>query len=492
MLRNINIKSLLQANDSLKQESSNRFLKHYCIEIKSAEIEDLRCLVIALCNLEHNIRMFDKFYVGYEIPQIGKEFDLLRFGKKCVINVELKKTSTEEKIKKQLTRNRYYLSFIGREVYGFTFVSDTKELYFLKSDGCLEKAAFEFLVQLLNDQEIDDAEIVDELFNPSDYLVSPFNSTHKFLSNEYFLTHQQEDVKNEIIGSLSSTPKIARFISITGSAGTGKTLLIYDIAKQLRENQKRPLIIHCGYLNTGQVELIKHGWNISAIKNYANHDLGNYDLVIIDEAQRIYPKQLDDIVEKVKLSSGNCIFSYDKLQTLAHWEETSDISTKINSVKTITTYKLSEKIRTNKEIAAFIKMLFNNKRNLTIANKGNIEINYFHKMEDAKSYLEALDGSKWEILRFTPSQYNKEHHEQYAELSEKTSHQVIGQEFDGVAVTIDKYFSYDEEGELIYQGNAYYRPSKMLFQNITRSRRRLNLVIIDNEELLNRCIAILQ
>lgn len=490
-MRNINIQSLLQANDSLTQKGFNGFLKHYGIEIKSAEIEDLRSLVKVLCILEHNIRMFDKFYVGYKIPQIGKEFDLLRLGKKCVINVELKKTSTEEKIKKQLTRNRYYLSFIGREVYSFTFVSDSKELYFLKSDGCLEKTEFEFLVKLLNDQEIHDAEIVDELFNPSDYLVSPFNSTHKFLSNEYFLTHQQEEVKNEIICSLNS-PKAARFISIIGSAGTGKTLLIYDIAKQLIESKKKPLIIHCGYLNDGQEELKSNGWEIAPIKYYANYDLANYDLVIIDEAQRIYPTQLDKIIEKVKLISGSCIFSYDKLQTLSNWEEKWDISTKINTINPITGYKLSEKIRTNKEIAEFIKMLFNNKRNLTITSKGNIEINYFKNIADAKSYLEILDGGKWEILRFTPSQFSKEHHMQYSELSKKNSHHVIGQEFDGVVVTIDKYFSYDEDGELIYRGIAYYHPAKMLFQNITRSRKKLNLVIIDNEELLNRCIAILQ
>jgi len=231
MSRNINIQSLLQANESLKQESFNVFLKHYGIEIKNAEIEDLKNLVIILSTLKRNIRIFDKFYVGYKIPQIGKEFDLLRFGKKCIINVELKKTCTEEKIKKQLTKNRYYLSFIGTEVYSFTFVSDSKELYFLRNDGGLEKTEFEFLATLLNDQEIDGTEIIDELFNPSDYLVSPFNSSHKFLNNEYFLTLQQEEVKNAIIDFLNSEKK-AKFISITGSAGTGKTLLIYDIAKQ--------------------------------------------------------------------------------------------------------------------------------------------------------------------------------------------------------------------------------------------------------------------
>ena len=209
-------------------------------------------------------------------------------------------------------------------------------------------------------------------------------------------------------------------------------------------------------------------------------------------SESIKTNWLDAIIEKVKLANCCCIFSHDKLQTLARWEVTREISAKIGSIASIAQYKLSEKIRTNKEIAAFIKMLFNSKRSLLISSNGNIEINFFNTTEDAKSYLDSLDESKWEVLRFTPSQYNNEHHEKYSDKSGRTSHQVIGQEFDGVAVTIDQFFSYDENGDLIYKSGAYYDPPKMLFQNISRCRKKLNLVIIGNDELLSRCIAILQ
>lgn len=494
MLKRVNIHSLLQANESLKEKSFKGFLKHYGIEIKDAEIEDLRTLAKALSGIGFgigcSIGALDRFYVGYKIPQIGKEFDLLRFGRKCIINVELKNNCSEDKIKKQLIRNKYYLSFIGRKVYAFTFISESQELHYLRDDEQLEKTKVDHLAELLTKQDIDDAEVPDALFNPSDYLVSPFNSTKKFLAGEYFLTHQQEDVKNQIIDSLEP-PKAAKFISIIGSAGTGKTLLTYDIAKHLLGIKRSPLLIHCGLLNDGHSELKKNGWAITQIKNYSNHNLANYDLVIIDEAQRLHLNQLNTIIEKARLAKCCCIFSHDKLQTLANSEEKRDISAKIGSINPITQYKLSEKIRTNKEIATFIKMLFNNKKSLSISSNGNIEINYFNTTEDAKSYLNKLDESKWEILRFTPSQYNKEHHEKYSEASNRTSHQVIGQEFDGVAVTIDQFFSYDDNGDLSYRGEAYYDPPKMLFQNITRCRKKLNLVIIGNEELLNRCIAIL-
>lgn len=490
-MKRVNIQSLLQAKDSLKGEGFKGFLKYYGVDIKGAEIEDLRSLVNSLGAIGCSIGGLDRFYVGYKIPQIGKEFDLLRFGRKFIVNIELKNNCSEEKIKRQLIRNKYYLSFIGRQVYTFTFVSESQELHFLRDDEQLEKIEIAYLAGLLTDQDIDDAELPDDLFSPSDYLVSPFNSTKKFLAGGYFLTHQQEEVKSQIINSLEP-PRAARFISIIGSAGTGKTLLAYDIAKQLIESKRKPLIIHCGQLNDGHVELKNNGWAIVPIKYYGNQDLAYYDLIIIDEAQRIYPNQLEAIIEKVRLAKCCCIFSHDKLQTLANWEEARDISAKIDSINPITQYKLSEKIRTNKEIAAFIKMLFNNKRFLPISSNGNIEINYFNATENAKDYLDSLDNNKWEVLRFTPSQYNKEHHEKYSEASNRTSHQVIGQEFDGVAVTIDNFFTYADNGDLIYRGGAYYAPPKMLFQNITRSRKRLNLVIIDNEELLNRCITILQ
>ncbi|WP_343586160.1 DNA/RNA helicase domain-containing protein [Herbaspirillum sp.] len=473
------------------EEGFKGFLKHYGIEVRGAEIEDLRGLVKALSAVGCSIGALDRFYVGYKIPQIGKEFDLLRFGQKSILNIELKSKSTEEKIKKQLIRNKYYLNSIGRKIYAFTYVSESEELYLLQDDQQLKKTSIEYLLELLINQTIDDAEVPDALFNPSDYLVSPFNSTKKFLDGEYFLTKQQEEIKNQIIESWTTSLE-AKFISIIGSAGTGKTLLTYDVAKHIIESKRKPLIIHCGQLNHGHSVLIENGWAISSVKASKHYDLANYDLIIIDEAQRLYPEQLDAIIEKAKLGKCCCIFSYDKHQTLATWEEARNVSARIASIDSITEYKLSEKIRTNREIAAFIKMLFSKNRLVPILSDGNIEINYFNTAEDTKKYLNGLDQNKWEILRFTPSRYNNEHHEKYSETSNKTSHQIIGQEFEGVVVTIDQFFSYADNGELIYRGKTYYNSPKMLFQNITRSRKKLNIVIIGNEELLNRCITILQ
>jgi hypothetical protein len=73
----------------------------------------------------------------------------------------------------------------------------------------------------------------------------------------------------------------------------------------------------------------------------------------------------------------------------------------------------------------------------------------------------------------------------------KNAHKVIGQEFDAVAIAIDKYFNYNEAGDLTYMRSTYYSFESMLLQNITRARKRLNIVLIGNEPLLTRCLEIL-
>ena len=491
-MKNINIVSLVQAKDSLESENYQNFLAHYSIEIKDDEVVDLKSLIHSLNDRDGIKIIFSQFYVGFKIPQVAKEFDLLRFGEESIINIELKSSSTEDKIKKQLKQNRYYLKFINKKVHSFTFISDIKKLYFLKDDDSLEEVNFISLSKLLYEQKIKSIENVDKLFNPSDYLVSPFNSTEKFINDKYFLTQQQEFFKSKIITTLKDTTK-ANFFAVTGSAGTGKTLLTYDIAKEIKLQGLKVLIIHCGYLNDGHNILNStYNWKIIEIKYYNNHNFSDYDLIIVDEAQRMYANQIENIESKIKKINGNCIFSYDKVQTLSTWEENNNIGQKIDDIASIVPYSLSEKIRTNKEIALFIKRLFNRNNNHQLEDQGNVVLNYFKNDLDAKEYLGTINSSEWKVIRYTPSQYNQELHAQYSLPTSETSHGIIGQEFDNVVVVIDRCFFYNEDGKLQYRCQSYFHPVKMLFQNLTRARKRLNIVIVDNSEVLERCLTILK
>jgi hypothetical protein len=490
VLKNLNILSLAQAYRFLERNVYDDFLSYYGVGIKDEEVEDLICLIDFLRDAGCDDGIFNQFYVGYEIPQIGKEFDLLRFGMDCVVNIELKKVSSREKVERQLKRNRYYLGFIGRRVLNFSFVSSTKEFFCLSDEGALVAADPSDLIGVLKnfDEWIGD---VNDLFNPSDYLVSPFNSTDKFLADEYFLTLQQEEIKGNLLRAIEKSPVVGHF-SVTGSAGTGKTLLIYDLAKDIKSKGGSVLIIHCGNLNEGQCNLVdNYGWTIVPVKRYRLYDFSDYDAIVIDEAQRLTLGQFNEVVKRVGAVNGKCIFSYDKLQTLSFDEERNNIDSHVGEIDRIVSYKLTEKIRTNKEVASFIKALFNKRNSASLSGGGCVELSYFKSIEDARKYLDMLRGQGWSVLRFTPSQYYKEHHQEYSDVLNAVSHGVIGQEFDNVVVVIDKLFLYDDNGELVYGGRVYYNPVKMLFQNVTRTRKRLSVVIIDNGEMLSRCFSIL-
>ncbi|RZH99422.1 ATP-binding protein, partial [Staphylococcus condimenti] len=59
---------------------------------------------------------------------------------------------------------------------------------------------------------------------------------------------------------------------------------------------------------------------------------------------------------------------------------------------------------------------------------------------------------------------------------------IIGQEFNKVAVILDEGFQY-KNGYLGYYGEYYYNPRQMLFQNLTRAREKIKIIIINNIDL---------
>ncbi len=490
MSKPINLLSLVQAKANLSDATFENFKSHHDLEFRSGEIDDLSSLIQNLIDCGCSITDLDSYVVGYKIPQIGKEFDLLRFGSEYIINIELKRTSDEERIKKQLTKNKYYLSFAGLESYHYTYLSESGLLFKLCDSGEIEKIEIAELTTLLKEQVLSHEQNLDDFFNPASYLVSPFNSTKKFLAGEYFLTHQQEKVSDVIYGHLVENSE-SGFISLTGGAGTGKTLLAYHVAKTALEAGKRVLVIHCGTLNFGHHRLITAGWNVVQIRDYRTRNISDYDLVVIDEAQRMYISQFENIAHEVISNNKLCIFSFHKLQTLHTKEDALDIKSRLSALNLVSSHRLSEKIRTNKEIADFTNMLFNKNRNIEIKGSKNIHIKYFSTYEDANAYINSLNKSEWKLLKFTPSRFDAEHHEKYFNHDTQTSHSIIGQEFDNVTVVIDEMFSYHSSGQLVYKKSSYYHPRKMLFQNITRARKKLLIIIINNEELLERCMQIL-
>lgn len=357
----------------------NYYLNYYKINpLRPHEVDCLKSLLDNLLLIEKNFYVYDGFYFGYKIPQIGNEFDLLKFDTKHLLNIEIKTESNEEKILKQLIKNKYYLKLTGKSLSLFSYVSKTNKFYKLSNDDKLiNSSSKDFIdsISLINsDHDID----IDTIFDPSNYLVSPFNSTDKFLNDEYFLTNHQAKAKQEVLkSSLSGS---CFFYTITGGPGTGKTLFIYDLAKQYLLSNKKVIIVHCGVLNHGQdkinINYENNDLKIIPIKNLKIENINSYDVVIVDESQRIYPYQLKEIIDKSKENNLICIISYDKNQTLSLLEQQNTTINDIDSIPNKKIIKFKNKIRTNKEISRFISLLLNKNRTdkFIDKSKNNIEI----------------------------------------------------------------------------------------------------------------------
>ncbi|MGM9949464.1 MAG: ATP-binding protein, partial [Lysinibacillus sp.] len=265
-MRAINLLSLLNAQADLNDLSFKKYVGGFGINphIRKNELEDLQSLVESLRIRTPFTYIFNGFFVGFLINQIGKEFDLLRIGQNSVINIELKRKSTEEKIVKQLIQNEYYLKFLDVKLYNFTYVSSTEKLYMLVDSTYIEEVPFEVLIDKLREQHLMEIDNLHHLFDPINYLVSPFESPEAFLKDEYFLTAQQSTFKREIL----DYPPVDEptFITLEGGPGTGKTLLLYDIAKDYIRQSRGVKIYHCGKLNAGHETLKKeHGWHIESL-----------------------------------------------------------------------------------------------------------------------------------------------------------------------------------------------------------------------------------
>lgn len=476
------------------------YLAHLGAKFSRHEVDSLISLRDLLMSSNAPFRAYDHYFVGYSIPQISKEFDLLRIGKDSIINIELKSRFNYDSTLTQLQRNHVYLKYLSKKLFLYTFSSTTGKIYKLSQDKTsLDETTGSELVKTLASQDTFFDGNLDDLFNPSQYLVSPFNSTEKFIEGEYFLTNQQDDIKARTLASFASSNN--NIVTIQGSAGTGKTLLLYDIAKALMHEKNKVLIAHAGHLNKGHEKLRdSHDYDIVSIKTLydlvVNNNIERYDSIIIDESQRIYKYQITSIFERIREKKINSIFGFDPRQVLRDTERSNYLIDTVSGDHAVS-YKLTKKIRTNKEIAQFIRTLFKlSYKKDTLPNK-RISVIHFNNYKAAKLYIES-SRSDYTLTTLTPSTIPEYEHAidviGTSNTSKGTAHQIIGQEFDNVIVVIDGVFFYSPDGDLIShkRTGVLYGQREMLFQIVTRTRNKLEIVVVNNEPVFRKILGILE
>ena len=229
----INIHLLSRA---VKPQTFNRLWQHASgnhNSIKPHEISSLRALADGLMTCGTKIQHMDGFFFGYTIPQISKEFDLLKFTECNVLDIELKsQTVPLESIISQLQQNRYYLSHLQKETALFTVVTDSMNCYTLDKHGRLRQVPLSKLAEHIVGMGVSYLSGIEGMFRPSRFLVSPLNEPTQFIRKEYFLTGAQEAIARDVLRQINK-PAPFRFISLVGRPGSGKTLLLYDIAREV-------------------------------------------------------------------------------------------------------------------------------------------------------------------------------------------------------------------------------------------------------------------
>jgi DNA polymerase III delta prime subunit len=492
----VNLYALSRINDKDIFSKYYNFLskRKKKIVVKKHEQESLKTLVDTLIANDIILDELDFFFYNYAIPQIGKEFDILKIDDNYVLNIELKSQPvTEEAMKNQLLRNKYYLSHLQQEQYFFTYVDSINKFYTLSKSSKLLECSISQLITILKQMSNPYRENIDQLFRISDFLVSPLNTPQEFINDDYFLTQQQEDYKNQILNIISNKRSdLHQFFSIKGSPGTGKTLLLYDIAKKLCD-ENDCCMIHCGNLSNGHLYLntkIKNLDIISAKQAGTIEDFSKFNFIFVDESHRIYNSTFNRIADSVKQSNTTCFWSLDARQTLSKAERRRDIASNVSALPTLIEYKLSDKIRTNVELASFIKALFDLSKCQKNQIYTNVRISFANTPQEAKKLIVYYKNLGYVFIHCTPSSYFSSSLDAYR--GTYNTHSVIGQEFDNILMVMDKHFYYDQQGKLqaTTHPNPDYLYDKLLYQGLTRVREKLSIIIIEDESLFNSIISI--
>ena len=438
---------------------------------KRHEIESLRLLCDALMAAGAGVEDLAEMYFSFTIPRIGKEFDVLKIGADACLNIELKSAPvSKEKIRKQLVQNRYYLSFLPQEPLMYTVVTTPFACWTLTDKGKLAEADISEVAAAVRRVCAVPADI-DKLFHPSNFLISPPQEPGKFLQGDYFLTPPQSEIKKDLIRKVKKADGCSLF-HLTGKPGTGKTLLLYDIARGLVK-RGQVLLLHCGGLSAGQQAISDGVDGLTIARPDDVKDLTAYRFVLADEAQRLTAAQFETLTRTAKECGQALVLATDPEQVLTRAEEADAIAARIDDLPLAGEYRLRARLRSNHEVTAFAAGLADLTRRPTEKlTGGSVKVYYAGTRDEATRlalYLQEQGNTVFHYGGWTAAD-----------------------EYDKVAVIMDSDFYY--EGNILKCRRTAdgLLAEKLLYQAVTRAREEVAVLVVEDEELFETVQSILQ
>ncbi len=448
------------------------------------------------------LSFLDGFYYSFTIAHISKEFDLLKIsaGSDSVLNIELKSEAiAEDRILKQLAQNRYYLSHISKMIFSYSYVMETKTLYCLNDKGYMRVCEMSDLAEVLCRPVFSDyvEKDLDQYFRASDYLISPVAAPEKYLQGHYFLTNQQAEFKRRILETLSEekkadtaspddgkeserTDRLAPLISVSGSAGTGKTLLLFDLVMHL-SRKKKVLFLHGGKLQSGHKVIDDRLRNVEIFTADSFTGRAECAYLFVDEANRIPADAMDTIIRFVRSQKVPCIMAHDPHVLTGQEEVMVKAEERIRDLCTLS-LEFTGNIRINRPVYSFMRELFFQKERPAAADYSCIDVLFAKTRQEAKEILAYYKDRGYHKITLPGGGV--------AIGRGLSADEIVGLEFDKVVVILDSRFYYDDEKRLHVRGEVAEETRNLLYEGISRTREKLCLLIFENEEIFAEILAI--
>ena len=168
------------------------------------------------------------------------------------------------------------------------------------------------------------------------------------------------------------------------------------------------------------------------------------------------------------------------------------VSAHLQKIEEYREYTLSEKIRTSTEIINFFRSMLNRHEGIrSYTDYSDIDVIYANNDKEA---LEIINLYEKELrYKFIANAFAAE--EKYPSsdsLGTPNASQTMEQGFDNVLILMDDHFRYDEEGRLC--GPVYANTEtlfyKLMFQDVSKARSKLCVLVAGNYELFQQISSI--